>query len=111
MRKLGCTAALLGCLGAGAASAPAADITPKAMLNLRPTRAGVEYDTPTDAAAIEQWPDVRRAARDGDRIEIVTDSAEAVVRRLLDQDAHLHELEVQRAGLAEAFVEITREAA
>jgi ABC-2 type transport system ATP-binding protein len=44
-------------------------------------------------------------------MEIVTDSAEAVVRRLLDQDARLHELEIQRAGLAEAFVEITREAA
>jgi peroxiredoxin len=62
MRKLGCTAALLGCLGAGAASAPAADITPKAMLNLRPTRAGVEYDTPTDAAAI-----------DACKVELVTD--------------------------------------
>ena len=64
-----------------------------------------------DAAAIAGWPDVRSAARDGERMEIVTDCAEDVVRRLLDQDARLHELEIRRAGLAEAFVEITREAA
>jgi ABC-2 type transport system ATP-binding protein len=64
-----------------------------------------------DAAAIAQWPNVRSAARDGERIEIVTDTAEAVVRRLLEQDAQLQELEIQRAGLAEAFVEITKEAA
>ena len=67
--------------------------------------------TATDVAAIAQWPGVRSATRDGDRVEIVTDSAEAVARRLLDQDTQLHELEIQRAGLAEAFVEITREAA
>ena len=82
-----------------------------AQIRARVAQRRIRCITTTDAAAIEQWPDVRRAARDGDRIEIVTDSAEAVVRRLLDQDAHLHELEVQRAGLAEAFVEITREAA
>lgn len=45
----------------------------------------------------------------GDRIEIVTDAAEAVVRRLLVEDAALSELEVQRAGLADAFIELTRE--
>ena len=33
-----------------------------------------------------------------------------VVRRLLDADATLAELEVQRAGLAEAFTELTRDA-
>ena len=57
------------------------------------------------------WPEVRSVCRDGDRIEIVTDAAEAVVRQLLFEDTRLSELEVQRAGLAEAFVEITREAA
>ncbi|MBR0344687.1 MAG: ABC transporter ATP-binding protein, partial [Rudaea sp.] len=55
-------------------------------------------------------PDVRSVTRDGDRIEIVTDAAEVVVRRLLGEDATLSELEVRRAGLAEAFVEITSEA-
>jgi ABC-2 type transport system ATP-binding protein len=55
------------------------------------------------------WPHVRSVAHDGDRIEIVTDAAEAVVRQLLLEDTGLSELEVHRAGLAEAFVEITRE--
>jgi len=43
------------------------------------------------------------------RLAIATAQAESVVRRLLDADARLSELEVQRAGLAEAFTEITRE--
>jgi ABC-2 type transport system ATP-binding protein len=60
---------------------------------------------------IAQWPEVRSVVRDGERIEIVTDTAEAVVRQLLFEDQALSELEVQRAGLAEAFVEITKEAA
>ena len=64
-----------------------------------------------DHAAIAQWPTVRSTRCEGDRIEIVADDAETVVRRLLAEDAALSELEVQRAGLAEAFVEITREAA
>ncbi len=62
-------------------------------------------------ATIAAWPNVRNVAQEGDRIEIVTDSAESIVRRLLNEDAALSELEVRRAGLAEAFVEITREAA
>jgi ABC-2 type transport system ATP-binding protein len=57
------------------------------------------------------WPQVRSVVRDGEHLEIVTDVAEAVVRKLLDRDANLSELEIRRAGLAEAFVEITREAA
>ena len=34
---------------------------------------------------------------------------EAIVRRLLESDPELSELEVARAGLAEAFVQITKE--
>jgi ABC-2 type transport system ATP-binding protein len=63
------------------------------------------------AETIGAWPGVRSVCRDGDRFEIATDSAESVVRRLLSEDTRLAELEVQRAGLAEAFVEITQEAA
>ncbi len=64
-----------------------------------------------DAASIAMWPNVRNIDRSGGRIEIVTDAPENIVRRLLSEDAGLSELEVRRAGLAEAFVEITREAA
>ncbi len=59
------------------------------------------------ADAIGLWPEVRSVARDGERIEIVTDTAEIVVRQLLFEDSALSELEVRRAGLAEAFVDIT----
>ncbi|MGH8163716.1 MAG: ABC transporter ATP-binding protein, partial [Rhodanobacteraceae bacterium] len=57
---------------------------------------------------LRAWPSVTRAEREGDRLNIVTTEAEAVLRRLLVADPGLRELEVQRAGLAEAFVEITR---
>ena len=60
---------------------------------------------------ISAWPEVRSICRDGDRLEIVTNSAETVVRQLLWEDKRLSELEVERAGLAEAFIEITQEAA
>ena len=60
---------------------------------------------------IAAWPDVRSVAREGTRLEIITDAAENVVRQLLQHDQALSELEVRRAGLAEAFAEITREAA
>jgi len=60
---------------------------------------------------VATWPEVRSAARAGAHLEIVTDAAESVVRQLLFEDSELCELEVRRAGLAEAFVEITKEAA
>lgn len=64
-----------------------------------------------DAATVAGWPLVRSARRDGGRLEIVVaDAAEAVLRRLLDLDPGLHELEIQRAGLAEAFIELTQDA-
>ena len=61
---------------------------------------------PVDAVA--DWPQVRSAVRNEGHIDIVADAAEAVVRRLLDADPQLSGLEVQRAGLADAFVELTR---
>jgi len=66
--------------------------------------------TALDAGNVLQWPGVRDAVREGDALRIVADTAETVVRRLLDADPLLHELEVQRAGLADAFLEITRNA-
>ena len=60
------------------------------------------------AEEIARWPQVRSASHSDGRIEIVADAAETVVRRLLAEDAGLQELEVQRAGLADAFIELTR---
>jgi ABC-2 type transport system ATP-binding protein len=59
---------------------------------------------------ITQWPQVRQVRRDGDRLEIVVDEAEDVVRRLLADDPSLSELEVSRAGLADAFLALTQDA-
>lgn len=64
-----------------------------------------------DERQVAGWPGVRSIRRDGPRLEIVSDAPEAIVRRLLHEDGRLGELEVRRAGLAEAFAEITRAAA
>jgi ABC-2 type transport system ATP-binding protein len=58
---------------------------------------------------IAAWPEVISAELAQGRLAIATADAETVVRRLLENDVTLSELEVQRAGLAEAFTEITRE--
>lgn len=60
---------------------------------------------------IAAWPHVRSASMQSGRAELIVDVAEPVIRRLLAEDANLADLEVQRAGLSEAFIELTREAA
>lgn len=65
--------------------------------------------TDIDAAAVSTWPQVTSAEREGARLRISTSAPENVLRRLLEADDSLCELEVQRAGLAEAFTELTRE--
>jgi ABC-2 type transport system ATP-binding protein len=62
------------------------------------------------AGDVRGWPEVTEAKVEARRLHIATGEAEAVVRRLLDADPDLRELEVQRAGLAEAFTELTRDA-
>lgn len=59
---------------------------------------------------VRSWQDVSEVRSDNQRLHITTAEAEIVVRRLLDADPQLRELEVQRAGLAEAFTELTRDA-
>jgi ABC-2 type transport system ATP-binding protein len=63
-----------------------------------------------DVELVRSWQHVTDVRRDSERLHITTTEAETVVRRLLDADAQLSELEVQRAGLAEAFTELTRNA-
>lgn len=65
--------------------------------------------TDLDATVIAGWPKVASAEREGARLHISTSAAEIVLRRLLEADMALSELEVQRAGLADAFAELTRE--
>ena len=60
---------------------------------------------------IRSWPEVESAATDQQGLHITANNAEAVVRLLLSADEDLQDLEVRRAGLAEAFTELTQEAA
>jgi ABC-2 type transport system ATP-binding protein len=63
------------------------------------------------AAQVREWPGVDAVAGQDGRLDIEARIAEPIVRRLLTTDPSVSELEVTRAGLAEAFVRITREAA
>jgi ABC-type multidrug transport system ATPase subunit/peptidoglycan/LPS O-acetylase OafA/YrhL len=60
---------------------------------------------------VQAWPGVVGVSRDGDRLHITVVEAEDVVRRLLAADATVRHLEIRQAGLAEAFSELTKEAA
>ena len=60
---------------------------------------------------VQQWPGVQQVQRDGQHLQLLASPAEPVVARLLAADAQLRELEVQGAALADAFLDMTREAA
>ena len=60
-------------------------------------------------AEVAAWPEVAEARVDGVRLCLSTEHPELLVRRLLGADAQLTALEVRAAGLAEAFVELTRD--
>lgn len=66
--------------------------------------------TSLSADRIRNWPGVQGVNKDKERLNIKVIEAEAIVRRLLEEDKDLKGLEVSRAGLAEAFAEITQEA-
>ena len=59
-------------------------------------------------AQVAAWPGVQEArAGDDGRLQLIAAQAEPVVRRLLAEDPSLSELEVRRAGLADAFLALT----
>jgi len=59
------------------------------------------------ADVVATWPGVRTADVVDGQLVVMAEQAESVLRRLLDTDPKLADLEVQRAGLAEAFVAMT----
>nr|WP_180164395.1 ABC transporter ATP-binding protein [Stenotrophomonas sp. SbOxS2]NYT97511.1 ABC transporter ATP-binding protein [Stenotrophomonas sp. SbOxS2] len=63
------------------------------------------------ADEVQHWPGVQQVQRDGEHLQMLASPAEPVVARLLAADAQLRELEVQGAALADAFLDLTREAA
>ena len=60
-------------------------------------------------ADIKHWPHIESVSHDGQYLTIQTTDAESVSRRLLAEDPALEQLEIKRAGLAEAFIELTKE--
>jgi ABC-2 type transport system ATP-binding protein len=61
-----------------------------------------------DLETMRAWPEVQQVTEESGRRHIVTRDAESVLRLLLAADAEVRDIEVRRAGLAEAFAEITR---
>ena len=70
----------------------------------------IRCHTQVDERDIAEWDGVRHVQRDGNVVEIQAEPVEPVVARLLAEDPRLSALEVHRAGLADAFLEITRKA-
>jgi ABC-2 type transport system ATP-binding protein len=58
---------------------------------------------------LREWPEVLSIARERDRLQITTRNAEALLQRLFREDPSLTDVEVRRAGLAEAFTELTNQ--
>jgi ABC-2 type transport system ATP-binding protein len=58
---------------------------------------------------VRAWPEVLSLAMERDRMQITTRSAEPLLQRLFREDPTLSDIEVRRAGLAEAFTELTSE--
>lgn len=73
-------------------------------------RKQISCSTSMPLEQIRSWPEVESASRDQLGLHVTANNAEVVVRRLLAADEDLHDLEVRRAGLAEAFTELTQEA-
>ena len=65
--------------------------------------------TRLNADTVRDWPEVLRLDMERDRMQITTRGAEAVLVRLFREDPALSDVEVKRAGLAEAFTELTNE--
>ena len=71
------------------------------------SRKNIHCKTSIAEGAVRAWPGVEAVKQDSGRLHIITHDAEAILRRLLEGDAAIRDIEVKRAGLAEAFTEIT----
>jgi ABC-2 type transport system ATP-binding protein len=73
------------------------------------SRKQVSFVSKLSVDAIRAWPEVMSAALERDRLQISTRNAEGLLARLLREDPAFADIEVKRAGLAEAFTELTNE--
>lgn len=70
-------------------------------------RKQINCSTSLNIAQIQGWPEVESVTSDQQGVHITANNAEAVIRRLMAADDDVQNLEVHRAGLAEAFAELT----
>jgi ABC-type uncharacterized transport system ATPase subunit len=75
------------------------------------SRTHISCASALSADDVRRWPSVIDASREAQKLKITAADAESVVRRLLASDHTLRQLEVRQAALAEAFTELTKEAA
>jgi ABC-type multidrug transport system ATPase subunit/peptidoglycan/LPS O-acetylase OafA/YrhL len=75
------------------------------------SRKQISCRTSLAAATVQSWPDVVSVRADDHRLYLTVVDSESALRRLLAADEGIRDIEVRQAGLAEAFVELTREAA
>jgi ABC-type multidrug transport system ATPase subunit len=75
------------------------------------SRTQISCASALSAADVSRWPGVLGASREAQKLSITAVDAESVVRRLLAADQGVRQLEVRQAALADAFTELTKEAA
>jgi ABC-type multidrug transport system ATPase subunit len=75
------------------------------------SRTQISCASALSADEVRRWPSVLDASRDANTLSITAVDGESVVRRLLAADEDLRHLEVRQAALADAFTELTKEAA
>ncbi len=75
------------------------------------SRRHIRCDSTLSTAELADWPGVVCVSRSEQRLTILATDAEGVLRRLLARDQAVANIKVQQAGLAEAFIELTKEAA
>jgi ABC-2 type transport system ATP-binding protein len=73
------------------------------------SRKQISFQSRLSPETLRAWPDVLQLDVERERICISTHNAEAVLARLFREDPDLKDIEVRRAGLAEAFSELTAE--
>jgi ABC-2 type transport system ATP-binding protein len=73
------------------------------------TRKQVSFSSRMSLDTLRAWPEVAQVTQERGRTVITTRAAEALLPRLFREDPELADIEVRRAGLAEAFSELTNE--
>ena len=71
------------------------------------SRKQVSFVSRLTVDALRGWPEATAVSVERDRLQITTRHAEALLQRAFREDPQLSDIEVKRAGLAEAFTELT----